>query len=195
VLFKRRLWAGIADGSVTLAFRRWKRPAARAGALHRTPAGVIEIISVSVVDEGEIGEEDARRAGFAERAELLAALAGREGEVHRVEFRYAGEDPRRRLREHDRLGEAEIGEVAGRLRRLDRAARSGPWTVAVLELIARRPGERAAELAAELGRERLPFKRDVRKLKELGLTESLPVGYRLSPRGRAVLAALADRAD
>ena len=29
------------------------------------------------------------------------------------------------------------------------------------------------------------FKRDVRKLKELGLTESLPVGYRLSPRGRA----------
>jgi hypothetical protein len=31
------------------------------------------------------------------------------------------------------------------------------------------------------------FKADVRKLKELGLTESLEVGYRLSPRGRAVL--------
>jgi ribosomal protein S19E (S16A) len=28
----------------------------------------------------------------------------------------------------------------------------------------------------------------VRKLKELGLTESLDVGYRLSPRGRAFLA-------
>jgi len=27
----------------------------------------------------------------------------------------------------------------------------------------------------------------VRKLKELGLTESLEVGYRLSPRGRALL--------
>jgi hypothetical protein len=27
----------------------------------------------------------------------------------------------------------------------------------------------------------------VRKLKELGLTESLAVGYRLSPRGRRVL--------
>jgi hypothetical protein len=27
----------------------------------------------------------------------------------------------------------------------------------------------------------------VRKLKELGLTESLLVGYRLSPRGRALL--------
>jgi len=33
----------------------------------------------------------------------------------------------------------------------------------------------------------LPFKRDVRELKELGLTESLDVGYRLSLRGRAYL--------
>jgi ribosomal protein S19E (S16A) len=33
----------------------------------------------------------------------------------------------------------------------------------------------------------LTFKRRVRQLKELGLTESLEVGYRLSPRGRAVL--------
>src|SRR4051794_28967011 len=31
------------------------------------------------------------------------------------------------------------------------------------------------------------FKRDVRKLKERGLTESLAIGYRLSPRGEAVL--------
>ena len=31
------------------------------------------------------------------------------------------------------------------------------------------------------------FKRDVRKLKELGLTESLEVGYRIAPRGRTVL--------
>ena len=46
---------------------------------------------------------------------------------------------------------------------------------------------RAPDLAASLGRETLPFKRDVRKLKELGLTESLEVGYRLSPRGRAYL--------
>ncbi len=35
-----------------------------------------------------------------------------------------------------------------------------------------------------------PFKVDVRKFKEMGLTESLDVGYRLSPRGRAVLARL-----
>ncbi len=33
------------------------------------------------------------------------------------------------------------------------------------------------------------FKRDVRKLKELGLTLSLRVGYRLSPRGEAFMEA------
>jgi hypothetical protein len=38
-----------------------------------------------------------------------------------------------------------------------------------------------------MGRERLAFKADVRRLKDLGLTESLPVGYRLSPRGRALI--------
>jgi hypothetical protein len=36
--------------------------------------------------------------------------------------------------------------------------------------------------------ERLPFKANVRKLKALGLTESLDIGYRLSPRGEALLA-------
>ena len=57
-------------------------------------------------------------------------------------------------------------------------------------MIAARPGVRAATLAQRLGRDVPPFKRDVRKLKELGLTESLEIGYRLSPRGVAVLAAL-----
>jgi ribosomal protein S19E (S16A) len=51
---------------------------------------------------------------------------------------------------------------------------------------------RAGDLADSLGRETPPFKVDVRKLKEMGLTESLEVGYRLSPRGRAVLDRLSE---
>jgi hypothetical protein len=58
-----------------------------------------------------------------------------------------------------------------------------------LRLIQRRPAVRAGDLADELGRERLPFKTDVRKLKNLGLTISLGTGYRLSPRGEAYLRA------
>ena len=42
--------------------------------------------------------------------------------------------------------------------------------------------------------DRPAFKLNVRKLKALGLTESLEVGYRLSPRGAAFLAA-ADRTN
>ena len=65
------------------------------------------------------------------------------------------------------------------------ASRRGPWTGDVLRVIAARPAVRAAELAADLGLETQVLKRDVRKLKELGLTESLATGYRLSPRGAA----------
>ena len=56
-----------------------------------------------------------------------------------------------------------------------------------MAVIDRSPTVRAPELAAELGRDTPSFKRDVRKLKELGLTESLDIGYRISPRGAAVV--------
>jgi hypothetical protein len=57
----------------------------------------------------------------------------------------------------------------------------------VLRLIAANPGRRAPDLARRRGLDTRPFKIDVRTLKALGLTESLAVGYRLSPRGRAYL--------
>jgi hypothetical protein len=50
----------------------------------------------------------------------------------------------------------------------------------------------STDLAAELGRDRPSFKVDVRKLKRLGLTYSLERGYRVTPKGGAVLAALDD---
>jgi hypothetical protein len=92
------------------------------------------------------------------------------------------------LRLTDTMAEEGWAELHGRLARLDRASRHGPWTMAVLRLIGDHPGVRAADLAARVpGRDRASFKADVRKLKELGLTESLEVGYRLSPSGRALL--------
>jgi hypothetical protein len=65
--------------------------------------------------------------------------------------------------------------------------------MSVLAAINAEPGRRAGDLAAAAGRETLPYKLDVRKLKALGLTISLPVGYRLSPRGGAYLAATTRR--
>ncbi len=120
--------------------------------------------------------------------EVLHGLRARgDTQLWRIELHWAGEDPRSELRERADLDAEELERLRGRLARMDATSRHGPWTRATLELIAARPEVLAADLATALGRERLPFKRDVRKLKELGLTESLQRGYRLSPRGRALL--------
>ena len=125
------------------------------------------------------------RAGFASRAELLRSLRP-EGRLYRIEFQRVGDDPRAALRRRANFDDEERAALDARLDRMDRA-RGEPWTQRVLQLIAEHPETLAAGLAASMGMEKAPFKRDVRKLKELGLTESLPVGYRLSPRGRAYL--------
>jgi hypothetical protein len=194
LLFKRHVLEGLADGTVSLAFRRWTRPRVRVGSRLRTAVGVLAIDAVEEVDTDRITLKDARRAGFSSRDELIDELARRpEGSVYRVELHVAGSDPRAALRERDALADDELGEVQRRLERLDAASRHGPWTMTVLQAIRDRPAVRAGDLAAAVGRDRLPFKRDVRKLKELGLTESLDVGYRLSPRGQAVLDRVARR--
>jgi hypothetical protein len=186
MLFRQDVLRRIAEGDVTLAFRRWRRPTVKAGGTLRTRVGVLAIDSVEKVEEDQVTDADARRAGAEDREALLAGLRP-EGTLYRVEFRLAGPDPRIALRERSDISPEERAEIDARLARLDAASRHGQWTAAVLELIAERPATRAPDLAASLGRETAPFKADVRKLKELGLTESLLVGYRLSPRGRAYL--------
>lgn len=180
---------GVADGSVTLAFRRWTRPDVRAGSEFRTVAGVVRVESVSVVDPDAITDEDALAAGWASAERLLRQLDKVEvGETYRVVLTWSGPDPRVALRENAELTDDDVADIDRRLARLDRASSHGPWTMATLALIGRRPHVRAPDLAAEMGRERDPFKIDVRKLKNLGLTQSFDVGYDLSPRGRAYLA-------
>ena len=191
MLFAQRHWAGLEDGSITLAFRRWRSPRVRAGSRYRTPAGVLEVDAVDVVDPAAITDDEARRAGFPAAEQLVRALERkREGVVHRIAFHHVGADPRIELRARADLSADELAELRGRLDDIDARTKRGPWTRAYLRLIADHPGVLAAELAPLVDRPRLPFKADVRRLKELGLTESLETGYRLSPRGEAVLAAL-----
>jgi hypothetical protein len=193
VQIPQRFHAGLADGSITLAFRRWRRPAAKPHGRQRTPIGELTIDAVDAVDLEGVTETDARAAGYRDRAELLGELARygpEDGTIYRIALHLAGPDPRVALRERAEITDGEWEAVSARLARLDRAGRHGPWTTTVLRLIAERPAVRAPDLAASLGRETQPFKTDVRKLKEMGLTESLEVGYRLSPRGRTALARL-----
>ncbi len=180
---------GVADGTVTLAFRRWTRADVKVGSQFRTVAGVVRVDAVTVVAADAISDADAVAAGWADAARLRRQLDKVEaGETYRVTLSWAGPDPRVALRESAELTDDDVRDIDVRLERLDRASSHGAWTMATLALIGRRPHVRAPDLAAEMGRERDPFKIDVRKLKNLGLTQSFDVGYDLSPRGRAYLA-------
>lgn len=183
MLFRQDILQGIADGRVTLAFRRWRRAPPADGSSLRSPVGVLRLDRVTIVDEGDITAEDIRRTGMTVD-DLRASIAG-EGSLLRIELHLAGDDPRIALREQ--LPEhAELETVVARLARID-AASATPWAKRYLQLIADQPAVVSRVLAAQVHAEVPPFKRRVRQLKELGLTESLEVGYRLSPRGRAVL--------
>lgn len=196
MLFKVATLEAIAAGDVDLAFRRWRRPRVRAGASLRTAIGLVEVLAIERVEISRLDDDQARRAGYESLAALRAELERHDGEsIFRIELRHAGEDPRVALRERSILDAAEWAALARRLERMDARSESGPWTREVLRAIAEQPGRRAGDLAAALGQERLPFKARVRRLKELGLTESLEIGYRLSPRGEALLARIADAND
>ncbi len=188
MLIRRAILEQIQAGTVTLAFRRWRRPTVKAGGTLKTSLGVLQIHSVDKLSgESKITAAEARQAGYPDRQTLLRDLGQRDGELYRISLAYGGDDPRIRLREKADLSEAELAQILGRLQKLDAASREGPWTQRVLMQIRDYPHQHALTLATNLGLERAWFKAQVRKLKNLGLTISHRPGYALSPRGQAVL--------
>ena len=192
MLIRQEFLEGIRTGAVTLAFRRWRRPTVRTGGTLHTSVGQLSITSVEPVSTGQISAADAHRAGYRSRAVLLDELQRRlEGEVYRIELGSLRPDPRIALRETPPATAAEFQALQDRLRRLDARAPDGAWTVRTLEAIQSHPGVRAGDVCCFVDQERDRFKLNVRKLKSLGLTESLGTGYRVSPRGKAMLGFLA----
>jgi hypothetical protein len=193
--FEQRLRDGIHSDAIVLAFRRWKRSQVVPGHRYRTGIDMVEIESVDVVEPCSVDTAQAREAGYASVAELLADLRGDPAlPVYRIRIRRIdGPDPRDELASAAGLAEADVAAITARLARMDRSSSRGPWTSAILALIADRPGIVSTVLAEAMGWERHDFKLHVRKLKELGLTLSLDVGYRLSPRGESYLKHLRNR--
>ena len=195
LLFQKRFHEGLLSGSVTLTFRRWARPHVRTGGRYRChPIGVLQVDDVREVRVAEITDDDAARCGFASRDELIAYMRTASEEplrnnssVWRVELHHGGDGDRVELALDDQLTKDDVDRITEKLARLD-AKRA--WTSETLAIIRKQPRVAASRLAAALGRETLEFKIDVRKLKKLGLTQSFEVGYEISPRGRAYLAAL-----
>ncbi|MCA0297010.1 MAG: ASCH domain-containing protein [Actinobacteria bacterium] len=204
MLLPMRIAQGVRDGTVTLAFRRWEAPRVRVGGTQLTSAGIVAFDAVEeVLDPADLTDSDALAAGFGDLAALRRVLypqrsaAPRRGpraskggdHVYRVQLSWVGEDPRVALRE-EVPDATELDELRAAVEKLDASRRTGPWTRPILEWIRDHPGVISTELAALLGREVTPMKADIRRLKALGLTESLRVGYRLSARGRAYLESL-----
>jgi hypothetical protein len=187
VLFDARTLRGLAEGRVRTTFRRWAAVRVKPGSRFTTPAGVVEVTTIEPFEPDALADADAYAAGFDSLAALLAWTDRKgSGDLFRIGIRLAGPDPRVALRAADRLTPEEVAALTAALDRMDRAADS-PWTRSTLRQIRQHPGMVSTELAASAGQERAFFKVRVRRLKALGLTESLDVGYRLSPRGAAYL--------
>jgi len=193
LLFQKRFHQGLVDGTISLTFRAWAKPKVKPGGRYRChPIGVLEVDAIVRVRPSSIGDDEARRAGFAGKGELLAYLGevaalDDDREVFRVELHHAGDGDRVPLALEADLDEDRAREIRAKLARLDERSGAGPWTARTLALIRKQPRTAASRLARTLGRETAAFKADVVKLKKLGLTQSFEVGYELSPRGVAYL--------
>lgn len=177
MLFRKEFLERIRTGDVTLAFRRWRRPSVRAGSTLLTPVGQLSIQTVEPVSPSRISVGDAKRAGYESRESLLDELQRRpEGEIYRIELGPLLPDPRIALRETPADPDAELQALRSRLSRFDSRAPHGAWTFRTLEALSSHPGVRAGDVCCFVGQEKERFKLNVRKLKNLGLTESLPPG-------------------
>ena len=193
VLLNHETLEGIASGAITLLFRRWERPRAKPGSSFRTHVGVVAVDDVEQIPEAALTNAVARQAGFESKAALIAELSKYpHGELYRICVRLAGADPRIALRQNATISDEEVAQLERRLAAMGARSKDGPWAVAILRLIEKRPGVLAARLATSIGMATDIFKPRVRQLKELGLTESLEIGYRLSPRGAELLRRLND---
>ena len=187
MLLNRDTAEGIANGSITLVLRRWDAPRAKPGGTQRTIAGTIRIDDVTEYPGTyRVTAAQARAAGYPDAKTAQKQLDRRPARhTYVIAVSYLAPDERPDLAADDRLSTADVEAITARLDRWDAATE--PWTRQYLEMIGANEAVRAPDLAARVGLDVPRFKRRVRQLKGLGLTISLDVGYRLSPRGKAYL--------
>jgi hypothetical protein len=195
MLFQRRFHEGIRSGEIRCTVRIWQRPHAKVGGRYALGGGgaiVVDKIQETRLDD--ITAALAQRCGFPSLVDLLRTAKHGAGErVFVIDFHYDSKARARTRPEAGAVSAEELALLVQRLEAMDRRSPAGAWTLATLRAIEARPGVLAATLARSLGRPRDEFKRDVRKLKHLGLTFSLEIGYRLTPKGEALLASLSSR--
>jgi hypothetical protein len=194
MLFQRRFHERIRSGEIRCTVRIWQRPHVKVGGRYALGAGAIVVDKIQETRLDDITAALAQRCGFPSLVDLLKTAKHGPGErVFVIEFHYDGQTSARLRPKTGEVSAEELAELVQRLEAMDRRSKIGAGTLATLRAIEARPGVLAAKLARSLGRPRDDFKRDVRKLKTLGLTFSLEIGYRLTPKGATLLASLSSR--
>ena len=178
------------NGSVTCTYRYWKRLQAKPGNFYKiNPIGHIKVSKVIELDFDNIRQKDARASGFDSIENLrdyLVPFAGEDRVLYRIDFTYEGHRPDQEPDKSAISSTVDIDAITKKLAVRDRNSGT-PWTQKTLKLVAANPGMSSAFLAEKLDRDRAGLKRDMVKLKQLGLTISLEVGYKLSPKGQSYL--------
>ncbi|ASW73236.1 hypothetical protein IQ37_09135 [Chryseobacterium piperi] len=188
MLFKEIHLQGIKSGKISLAFRNWQKASVNKGSLLHTSIGLVEIRAVEAISENDITDKDALNAGFTDKKQLLKSLiSSNKGTLFKITVSYHSPDPRIDLREQSELSKQEFEDLTRKLERLDQFSKSGPWTKSVLYAINENPNFHAIGIADLTGFEKEWLKLNIRKLKNLGLTISLQIGYELSPLGKEYL--------
>lgn len=182
MLINNKTLDAIKAGEITVVFRVWKRPTVKKGGTLTTRKGVLFIDDIEQIDREEVSAKDITNAGLGSKEELCEI--DREGDFYKITLHFHGEDPRVALRQNlDKKGLKQVCE------KLDKI---GVWAAEYLQMIHDQPNIHAQILADSVGLEKARFKGQVRRLKTLGLTESLRPGYKLSKRGEAVLKMVKD---
>jgi len=140
MLFKQVNLDGLKAGKVNLAFRKWKKPAAKEGSQIKTGIGLVEIGKIEIVKENQIKDVDAKNAGFDNAVQLIKKLSLIDvGDIYKIQVRYHSPDPRIKLREQTNLTDKEFLILKQKLNQLDKRSKQGYWTENVLTAIKENP--------------------------------------------------------
>jgi hypothetical protein len=186
LMFTREDHNRVRSGEITVTWRLWKYQHVKAGRPYATGFGHVFVEDVRVVRAADVTDDDAHEVGlpdvdalYDQVREHTGATVSPDTTLYRVQFNYLEKPPEKPV--------FSLEEIDKRLDRLDRASPRGPWTMTALRLIEESPGVVSTSLNLEAGIDRPTFKLNVRKLKALGLTLSLEVGYELSELGQSYL--------
>jgi hypothetical protein len=179
----------VARGEITVTWRLWKYAHVKPGRPYSTGFGFVHVEDVRRVHAADVTDADAHEAGLPDAAALIDLACAHTGAdptpetaLYRVQFHYLDTPPEKPA--------LSLDEIEKRLDRLDSASPRSPWTLATLRAIEADAGVPARLLAIDRGLDTPAFKRNVRKLKALGLTISLDTGYELSELGQTYLDSL-----